>query len=148
MGYSRVTYFYVSSYFKVHYKRKGDSMALTEKQQRFADYYIQSGNATESYKKAYESCKKDSVARANSSRLLTNANVIQYVAQINKEIKNDRIADMVEVKEFWTQTMRDKEVDRKDRLKASELIGKTNGAFIDKVEGKLEVTLPNIIVSK
>ena len=41
---------------------------------------------------------------------------------------------MIEIKEFWTTTMREEEQDLKERLRASEYLAKTNGAFIDKVE--------------
>jgi phage terminase small subunit len=41
---------------------------------------------------------------------------------------------MEEVKQFWTNTMRNREVEFKDRLKASEYIAKTNAAFIDRQE--------------
>lgn len=51
---------------------------------------------------------------------------------------------MTEVKQFWTETMRNNMYDPKDRLKASELIAKTNGAFIEKVEhsGNVKVFNP------
>lgn len=125
------------------YKKGGVAMKLTPKQQAFADYYIQSGNATESYKKAYESCKKEETARANASRMLTNANVVAYIEEKQKEIDSTRTADMKEVKEFWSQTMRDVGNTMKDRLKASELIARTSGAFLEKVEVKGEVKTTN-----
>ena len=102
---------------------------MNVRQKLFADYYIQSGNALESALKAGYS---KTYANAQSYKLLEI--VGDYIKEQNKAIQNDRIADMVEVKEFWTNLLRDNESDPKDRLKASELIGKTNGAFIDKVE--------------
>jgi phage terminase small subunit len=104
---------------------------LTELQRKFCDYYIQSGNATESYLKAGYKTKGDG-ARVNASRLLTNANVQEYIKERNKQLESDRIANMEEVKTFWTNTMRNGEADLKDRLKASEYIAKTNAAFIEK----------------
>jgi phage terminase small subunit len=110
-------------------------MKLTPKQQAFVDYYISNGgNGGDAYKKAYSSCKKDDTARVNASRLLTNANVKEYIAEKNNQISNNRIADMKEVKEFWSNVLRGEESDMKDRLKASEFIAKTNGAFLDKIE--------------
>ncbi|MEX2395884.1 MAG: terminase small subunit [Balneolales bacterium] len=121
-------------------------MKLTEKQKRFADYYIETGNGSESYKRVYKSCKKDETARANSSRLLTNDNVREYIQERNTQLEDDRIADMKEVKRFWTDTLRTQENDYKDRLKASEYIAKTNGAFLEKVEHSggldIKVSLP------
>lgn len=111
-------------------------MKLTPKQKAFADYYIQTGNATESYKKAYESCKKDETARANASRMLTNANVVAYIEEKQKELESSRMADITEVREFWTEAMRNPDNAMKDRLKASEMIARTSGAFLDKVEMK------------
>lgn len=105
---------------------------LTQQQQRFADEYIISGNATEAYKKAYKNVTKDETASAASSRLLRNVKVADYIRERNLSIQSDKIADMEEVKEFWTNTLRDEENDYKDRLKASEFIARTNGAFIDR----------------
>ena len=48
---------------------------MTEKQQKFADEYIISLNATQAYKKAYPNIKNDDVARANGSRLLAKDNI-------------------------------------------------------------------------
>ena len=121
-------------------EKGGVAMKLTPKQQAFADYYIQTGNATESYKRAYPSCKKDDTARANASRLLTNANVVGYVAEKQKELESNRMADMEEVREFWTEAMRNSENNMKDRLKASELIARTSGAFLEKIDVNANVT--------
>ena len=52
---------------------------LTPNQRKFADEYIISGNATESYQKAYKSVKNNDTARANASRLLTFANIKSYI---------------------------------------------------------------------
>lgn len=106
---------------------------LNEKQKRFADYYITSGNATESYKKAGYIAKGNS-AEVNANRLLSNAKVAEYIEERNKALETNRIANMTEVKEFWTNILRNEEVEFKDRLKASEYIAKTNAAFIEKVE--------------
>jgi phage terminase small subunit len=115
---------------------------LTELQRKFCDYYIQSGNATESYLKAGYKTKGDG-ARVNASRLLTNANVQEYIKERNKQLESDRIANMEEVKTFWTNTMRNGEADLKDRLKASEYIAKTNAAFIEKreIDANIGVTI-------
>jgi phage terminase small subunit len=101
---------------------------LTEKQQRFVDYYIASGNAEDAAKKAGYN------ARGNTTKLLQNTTIQQAIEERNKSIVSDRIADMEEVKKFWTNTMRNAEVELNDRLKASEYIAKTNGAFINKQE--------------
>ena len=60
-------------------------MALTPKQKIFADEYLIDLNATRAYKVAYSKVKKDEAARANGSRLLTNANVADYIEKRMKE---------------------------------------------------------------
>ena len=106
-------------------------MKLTEKQKRFADYYIETANATESAIKAGYSKR---TAKEIGCQNLTKLNVKEYIACRNKEIESTRIADIKEVKEFWTNTMRNKNLDLRDRLKASEYIAKTNGAFLERIE--------------
>lgn len=58
---------------------------LTEKQRRFCDEYLVDLNATRAYMAAYPSVKKETTARANSSRMLTNANVQKYLEEMKKE---------------------------------------------------------------
>ena len=53
-----------------------------------------------------------------------------------KELESNRLADITEVREFWTEAMRNPDNSMKDRLKASEMIARTSGAFLDKVEMK------------
>lgn len=60
-------------------------MKLTEKQKRFCDEYLVDLNATRAYKVAYPNVKKDDTARANGSRLLTNANIKEYLDERIKE---------------------------------------------------------------
>ena len=60
-------------------------MKLTEKQKRFCDEYLIDLNATRAYKVAYPNVKKDDTARANGSRLLTNANIKEYLDERIKE---------------------------------------------------------------
>ena len=52
---------------------------MTEKQKLFADEYLIDLNATRAYKAVYKSCKKDETARVNGSRLLTKANIQNYI---------------------------------------------------------------------
>lgn len=58
---------------------------MTEAQKRFCDEFLIDLNATRAYKVAYPNCKKDETARANGSRLLTKANIQEYVAEKMKE---------------------------------------------------------------
>lgn len=118
------------------------NIKLTVKQKRFANEYIKSGNATQSYIDAGYSATSRSVAEANSRRLLGNERVHTYIELMNKKLEEESIADMKEIKQFWTKVIRSEEkyVEMKDRIRASELIARTNGAFLDKVEHSGETT--------
>ena len=54
-------------------------MALTVKQKAFADYYIELGNATEAYKRAYTNVTKQRTAESAGNRLLSNVEVKNYI---------------------------------------------------------------------
>lgn len=58
---------------------------MTKKQKIFADEYLIDLNATRAYRVAYPSVKKDETARANGSRMLTNANVAKYISERMQE---------------------------------------------------------------
>lgn len=130
---------------------------MTEKQKRFCDEYIIDCNAARAYKAAYPRVKSDDVARANSSRLLTNANVKEYIDERLSEIRSEKTADAQEVMEYLTSVLRgesqseivvvegkgegcssakkvQKAPDEKERLKAAELLGKRFGIFSDKID--------------
>ena len=131
---------------------------LTEKQRRFADEYIRLGNGTQAYLLAYTNVKSEATARANSSRLLTNANVKAYIDEVMQELKKESIAEQDEILQYLTgilrgehteqtlrgtgegaQTISDIDVSAKDRIKAAELLGKRYTMWTDKHE-VLDVT--------
>lgn len=72
-------------------------MALTDKQKLFADEYLIDLNATRAYKAVYKTVKNDETARVNGSRLLTNANVAEYIEKRMKdrEKRTEITQDMV-----------------------------------------------------
>lgn len=139
---------------------------MTEKQKIFCDEYLKDLNATRAYKVAYPNIKKDEVARANGSRLLTNANVKNYIDEQLQEFHNERTADAQEVMEYLTSVLRgeskseivviegcgdgmssakrmEKSPDEKERLKAAELLGKRFGIFTDKIN--IDGAIPVVI---
>ena len=82
----------------------GEAMAkLTEKQKRFVDYYIETGNATEAAKRAGYSEK---TARFTGAENLTKTNIKTAIAARLAELDAQRIADAEEVMQFFTSVMR------------------------------------------
>lgn len=81
-------------------------MKLTAKQRKFCDEYIKSGNATEAYFKAGYQIKSNEVARANASRMLTKANIKEYIETRLKQLESKKLAGAREVLEYLTSVMR------------------------------------------
>lgn len=62
--------------------RRTNPFNLTDKQLRFVNFYLTSGDliAAKAYRKAYPNCKSKAAARASASRLLrTNPNINLYI---------------------------------------------------------------------
>ena len=125
-------------------------MELTPKQKAFADYYIETGNATESAIKAGYSKK---TARSIGQENLTKPDIKAYIDERLEKLDSEKIADQKEVLQYLSSVMRgeqqektlisigefgqeivDIDVGAKDRIKAAELLGKRYRLFTDKVE--------------
>lgn len=137
-------------------------MKLTIKQKRFADEYIITGNATQSYENAGYSVKSRSSAEANARKLLGNYSVKSYLDKRFEELDDASIAKEKEVLQYLSAVLRgestseivvvegigdgasearrmEKAPDEKERLKAAELLGKRYRLFVDKQEIQQEV---------
>ena len=106
-------------------------MALNERQQKFCEFYAKSGNATESAIKAGYAEKS---AGGNADKLLKSTKVSTYLAELSKNTRTSAIASITDIKEFWTKVLESSEEEMPYRLKASELLVKSEGGFLDKVE--------------
>lgn len=111
---------------------------MNEKQKAFADYYIETLNATEAAKRAGYSEK---TAYSIGQRLLKNVEVENYIKERLESKDNARIASQNEVLEFLTKVMRGEVKDQlgletpvKERNRAAELLGKRYSLFADKVD--------------
>ncbi|WP_339011313.1 terminase small subunit [Lactococcus garvieae] len=71
-------------------------MKLTKKQQDFADYYIELGNATQAAIKAGYSEK---YAGQNADKLLKNTNIKKYIDEKMAQLASDRIMSAQEILE-------------------------------------------------
>ena len=123
---------------------------LTPKQQAFADYYIELGNAEQA---ALQAGYSKTYARGSSHKLIANIGIKTYIDKRMEELKSKRVADQQEVLEYLTsilrgeqteetlrgvgegaQTIDDIDVSAKDRIKAAELLGKRYAMWTDKVD--------------
>lgn len=132
-------------------------MALNERQKAFADYYIQTGNATEAAIKAGYSEK---TAYSIGNENLKKPEISAYIGERMAEKGEKRVADANEVIEFYTAVMRGEVKDQfgldaslSDRLKAGDALMKRyavtdNGSKgiiekLDKVLGDIDEVMNN-----
>jgi len=130
-------------------------MKLTEKQKRFADEYIRTGNITQSYLNAYNNVKNENTASSAGSRLLRNVKVKAYIDKRLEKLKKESIAEQDEILQYLTSVMRgeikdeqllvvgdmefgssvekhEKRSDTMARIKAAELLGKRYMMWTDR----------------
>lgn len=81
---------------------------ITPKQKKFADFYIECGNATEAAKSAGYSEK---TAYSIGQRLLKNVEVSAYIAKRQQEIESERLCTLKEIQEFRSRVIRGEEKD-------------------------------------
>lgn len=127
---------------------------LTEKQKRFADCWIASGNATEAALRAGYS-KKTAYSIGNEN--LKKLEIKRYIDETIRAMDEARIADATEVMKYLTSVLRGelqeevvvvegcgegcsnariicKQVSARDRNRAAEMLAKRYGLQIDKIE--------------
>ena len=103
---------------------------LTERQRRFADLYLELGNASEA---AEQAGFKRSYAQGAKRQPAVQA----YMQERLQEVRKRNIASADEVLEFLTEVMRGEiegerpEKNSSPRMRAAELLGKRLGVFTD-----------------
>ena len=120
--------------------------------QIFADEYIISLNATQSYLKAYPKASYET-ANVEGCKLLVKPSIKAYIDEQMAKKQDDRIMKQDEILRLLTaiargeqteqtlqlcgdgcQELVDKDISAKDRIKALELLGKRYGTFAEKID--------------
>ena len=139
-------------------------------QEKFCQLYAATGNATQSWKDAGYKYTSENGARVAASNFVNkNPNIVRRLAELAEEAKNNAIADIQEMQSILTSIIREelseevlmsegdgdgmshivskrKKAALKERLRAIELLGKMQGAFVDKlqVEGNVPVIISGV----
>lgn len=115
-------------------------LPLTLKQKNFCAYFVEIGSATAAYEKAYNSKSKKN-AHIMASHNMAKPAIQQEIARLTGKLELKQAATLEEVHSFWAKVLRgeDEEATVRDKIKVSELIAKTKGAFIDRVEHSGEI---------
>jgi phage terminase small subunit len=104
---------------------------LTPRQAKFVRGYATGKSATQAAKDAGYA---ETYANRFAAKLVVNPLVISALDAFNDKLTVSSIADAKERREFWTETIRNQTESMRDRLRASELLGKSQGDFIERRE--------------
>lgn len=123
-------------------KHKAKPSKLTEKQVAFIAAY--EGNGTEACRLAgYRG--SDNVLAQQARDNLSNPQIAEAIRTRSDAANRPLIASRERRQKFWTTVMDDEGESMKDRLRASELLAKSQGDFIDKHELSVTHTLADLV---
>jgi len=115
---------------------------MTPKQRRFIEHYT--GNAT---KAAIAAGYSEKTAYRIGAELLQKTSVSEAIQLREKERLSEAIASREERQIFWSDIMRNTAEKTGDRLKASELLAKSCGDFLERVQAMVtSMEVPKIEV--
>ena len=102
---------------------------LTTKQRRFVDAY--DGNATQA---AIAAGYSEKTAPFIGAENLKKPKILAEIKARDTIRSTPLIASRAERQQFWSSVMRDKDQQMRDRLKAAELLGKSEADFVERQE--------------
>lgn len=112
-------------------KRGEVALKLNVRQKAFCEFYVASGNATES---AIKAGYKEQTSRITASKILTKANIQEYVKELQEKAKTSRIMTAIERREFLTEFIKNGNEKAADRLKALDILNKMDGEYMEKIQ--------------
>ena len=119
-------------------------MKLTEKQKRFIDYYVETGNQSEAARKAgykqpytqgaqnFEKLRKfieEKIAVRDAERIANRDEILKYLTSI---VRGEQQEQTLKGVGEGRQVISDIDVSAKDRIKAAELLGKRYAMWTEK----------------
>ncbi len=115
---------------------------LTSKQKKFIEVYI--GNGVQAAKDSgYKGSDKSLGVIA--SRLLANVSISEAIKKRENKTLDKVAMDRIARQIFWSEMANDTSKPDMVRLRASELLGKAGGDFIQKIDLKVTKTLEDLL---
>jgi phage terminase small subunit len=111
--------------------------SLTEKQRRFVEAYMgeAAGNASKAAKIAGYRGNSVTLGQVGAENLQKPQIKSAIAARVRKD---PRVAKRKDLQAWWTEIMHDRMAELKDRLRASELLAKSQGQFISRSQLELK----------
>lgn len=111
---------------------------MQERQKKFAEYYVQCGNATESAVKAGYSEK---YAGTNADKLLKNTNIAEYIKELTDKVHDKRILTARDRQITLSDIAKETENAPSDRIKAIDVLNKMTGEYLIKVNSDVDAVI-------
>lgn len=108
---------------------------LNARQKKFAEYYVQSGNAEQS---AINAGYSEKYARGNAHKLVAISCIAKYIRELSDKLKDERIMTAKDRQVLLSDIARDDENEPNDRIKAVDTLNKMTGEYTVKVDAKVE----------
>lgn len=110
---------------------------LSRRDQTIMNYKANGGNMK---KAMIDAGYSETYADKNSRYLL--GIIGAQIKEEQKAIKSQKIKSVEEIQKWWAEQMDDDSLEMKDRIRCSENLAKSQGAFIEKVEVNGQVSNP------
>lgn len=125
-------------------------MALTEKQERFCNFYIEKGGASEAYRLAYDADgMNDKAVSVEAARLLANPSIALAIEELRKPVRERAQitleAHLDDLKRLRNMAVSDKKYSAAISAEISR--GKASGLYVDKVEHS-GIDIPSIVINR
>ena len=106
---------------------------LNARQKKFAEYFVQSGNAAESARRAGYS---KSYAEHRTDEMLRNVDIAEYIKELSDKLKDERILSAKDRQLILSEIAKNENhiEDTSDVIKAIDLLNKMTGEYLNKVE--------------
>lgn len=108
---------------------------LTSKEERYCTLVALEGlSQRQAYKEAYDTNATFQAMDVASSRLSQKAKIRLRIEQLRKSVVSPLILDKQQRMEMWSDMAKDETLKPIDRLRASELLAKADGDFVQRIE--------------
>lgn len=88
-------------------------MELSNQQKLFCQKYVELGmNGTQAYLSVYKNVKKEATARTNASRLLTKANIKEYIEELQSKTEKKAIVNIEDRMRWLSDVINGKEKEK------------------------------------
>ncbi|MBQ3691765.1 MAG: terminase small subunit [Clostridia bacterium] len=104
---------------------------LNMRQRKFAEYYVQNGNAEQA---AILAGYSETYARGNAHKLVANSCISAYIKELSDKLKDERILTAKDRQVMLSDIARDTENEPSDRIKAVDTLNKMTGEYTVKVD--------------